>query len=93
MRIESTKLAGQPDPAERRDKELKKVCQDFEAVFIGQLLKNMRKTAVKADLFGSQKEEEMFRDMMDDEIAKTASRTNSIGIAEMLYNQLRGENR
>ena len=73
-----------------QDKKLKKACQDFEAIFTGFMLKSMRKTVTKTDLFGSSKEEEMFQDMMDDEISKSASKNNSMGIADMLYKQLSG---
>lgn len=72
-----------------QDKKLRKVCQDFEAVYTNYLLKSMRKTVQKSDLFGSGKEEEMYQDMMDTQICESAAKTNSIGIADVLYNQLR----
>ncbi len=52
------------------------------------VLKSMRKTVPQADLFGSARDEEFFREMMDAEICSTAARTQSIGIAQMLYRQL-----
>jgi flagellar protein FlgJ len=70
------------------DKQIKKACQDFEAIFTGFMLKAMRKTVQKSELFGSNKEEDMFRDMMDDEIAKSSSQRGSMGIADLLYKQL-----
>ena len=91
MRIESV-AAGQPTPTSKEDKKLKQACQDFEAVFMGFMLKGMRKTVQKSELFGSSREEEMFTDMMDDEVCKSASRSKSIGIADLLYKQLAGAN-
>lgn len=70
------------------DTKLRQACKDMESVFMGQLLKSMRSTVNKTDLFGSDKEEGMFQDMMDDEIAKRASDQKGVGIADMLYNQL-----
>lgn len=75
-------------PAANEDKKLKDACRDFEAIFLNNILKEMRKTVQKADLFGSDGQEEMFRDMMDSEICKSASRTQSMGIADTLYRQL-----
>ncbi|MCL5105765.1 MAG: rod-binding protein [Armatimonadetes bacterium] len=93
MRIDSVGATESRMPVSDQDKKLKQACKDFEAIFTGFMLKSMRKTITKTDLFGSSKEEEMFQDMMDDEISKRASETNPMGIADMLYKQLRGENR
>ncbi|MCX8052616.1 MAG: rod-binding protein [Armatimonadetes bacterium] len=74
--------------ADDEERRLKRACADFEGMFLGYLLKSMRKTVTTTDLFGSKREEEFFRDLMDAEICSTAARTQSVGIAEMLYRQL-----
>lgn len=84
MRVESTIETA---TVEQR-KALKKACADMEGMFMNMLLKSMRKTVTKADLFGSAREEEMFQEMMDAEVCSTASRTQSVGIADMLYREL-----
>jgi|GEM_PF-1472624 len=88
--LKTTQAAGltrKPDTTSD-DAKLRQVCKDMESVFMGYLLKSMRSTAKPTDLFGSEKEESMFRDMLDDEVAKSASKGKGIGIADMLYNQL-----
>jgi Rod binding domain-containing protein len=70
------------------DAKLRQACKDMESVFMGYLLKSMRSTVKTTDLFGSERDESMFRDMLDDEVAKSASKGKGIGIADMLYNQL-----
>ncbi|MEN6355595.1 MAG: rod-binding protein [Armatimonadota bacterium] len=70
------------------DKKLRQACKDFESIFLGYLLKSMRKTVEKSDLMGSSQEEEIYQGMMDDEICKSAAESNSVGIASALYNQL-----
>lgn len=102
MRIESVNTASvKPEQA---DKKLKQACQDFEAIFMGFMMKGMRNTVPKSDLFGSSQEEDMFKEMMDNEICKSAASRSSMGVADMLYKQLsithtgnennsRGENR
>ncbi len=87
MRIDSV-IPTQSAINSKDDKQIKKACQDFEAIFTGFMLKAMRKTVQKSELFGSNQEEDMFRDMMDDEIAKTSSQRGSMGIADLLYKQL-----
>jgi flagellar protein FlgJ len=72
----------------REDKKLKDACRDFEAIFLNSILKEMRKTVQKTNLFGSSQQEEIFQDMMDSEVCKSASRTQSMGIADTLYHQL-----
>ena len=84
MRIDSTKQTGVTD----QQKALKKACSDLEGVFMNYLLKSMRKTVTKTDLFGSARDEEFFQDMLDSEVCSTASRTQPTGIADMLYRQL-----
>ena len=88
MRIENTQREAAAAGPTADQRKLKKACADLEAVFMNYLLKSMRKTVSKADLFGSARDEEFFRDMMDAEICSTASRTQSVGIAGMLYRQL-----
>lgn len=75
-------------PANKEDAPLKKACSEFESMLVFQMLKNMRNSVMKSDLFGSGQEEEMFQDMMDEEIAKDFSRTGTIGLGDMMYQQL-----
>jgi len=72
----------------KQDKELRKACKDFEVVFNDMVFKAMRKTVTKDNLFGSNKEEEMFSDMLDTKISEQAAETNPSGIGAMLYRQL-----
>lgn len=66
---------------------LKEACQDFESIFLSHLMKGLRSTVQKSDLFGSGQEEEMFQEMADQEFCESAARSNSIGLADMLYKQ------
>jgi flagellar protein FlgJ len=72
-----------------RDKELFKVCQDFEAIFIKQMLNAMKKTVPKNDLLNGGFAEEIFEDMLYDEYAASMAKTASFGLANLLYGQLK----
>ena len=74
-----------------QDKRLKDACKDFEALFLSSVLKAMRKTVEKTNLLGSDSAEDTFQEMMDVETAKSAAKTSSMGIADMLYRQLTSE--
>lgn len=72
-----------------QDREsLKKSCQEFEALFIQSLFKAMRKTVPESDLFEENTSTELYRDMLDMEIAQTISQRQSIGLAEQMYRQM-----
>jgi len=78
------------DPV-KRDKELKKACQDFEAVFTYQLLKSMRKTIEKSDLFHGGQGEEIYEALLDQELSKKMAGSGRTSLANLLYQQLRGK--
>ncbi len=89
MKIESLTAVSELNKSKNDgDRKLKEACQDFEAIFLSFLMKSMRKTVTESDLFGSRKEENTFRDMLDIEICSKASKSNTAGIADMLYKQL-----
>ncbi len=47
---------------------MKDACKDFEALFLSSVIKQMRKTVQKSELFGSDPAEDTFQEMMDDEV-------------------------
>lgn len=67
--------------------KLKKACQDFEAVFIGQIWKQMRSSVPKDELLHS-KEEEGYLSMFDQELSVKMSQSGGIGLSDMLYANL-----
>ena len=71
--------------------ELKKVCQEFEAIFIRALIKGMRATVPDSGLTEKSTGREVFEEMIDSEIANQAARKGDFGIAEILYRQLAGQ--
>jgi flagellar protein FlgJ len=72
------------------DKELKEACQDFESIFVKQLLDGMRKTINKTGLLSGGLTEEIYEDMLYSEYAREISRSGNLGLADLLYNQLKG---
>ncbi len=69
-------------------KRLLEVSQDFEALMINQMLKEMRKTVNKSDLINGGMAEQIFEDMLYDEYSKEFSKTKTFGLSDIIYNQL-----
>jgi peptidoglycan hydrolase FlgJ len=67
---------------------LREATQQFESLFVSQLMKSMRATVPESHLFGSESGQNVFRDMLDQEFASRAADSGGIGIGEMLYRQL-----
>ncbi|GFO70863.1 hypothetical protein GMLC_44420 [Geomonas limicola] len=71
------------DPA-----KVKKVAQEFEAMFVGMMLKSMRETVGQDKLTGGGRAEETFRSMLDQEYATEATKSGGIGLAKLLEKEL-----
>lgn len=68
---------GRIDSAAKADK----VAQDFESVFLSQMLQPMFKGIEAEEPFGGGQGEEVWRSMMVDEIGKQMARAGGIGLA------------
>ena len=72
-----------------RNSDLYKASQDFEALFIKQMLDVMRKTIHKEDdLLGGGLGQDVYEDMLYDEYAKKMAATAQFGLADMIYRQV-----
>ena len=81
-------LRSRLEPQGEQDKaSLRKACQDFEAVFIGQIWKQMRSSVPKEGMLHS-KEEESYLSMFDQELSLKMSRSGGIGLGDLLYENL-----
>ena len=76
-------------PVIDRGSELYKACQDFEALFIKQMLDAMRKTVNKADdMLNGGMSQDIFEGMLYDEYAKKMAETAQFGLSDMIYRQV-----
>ena len=72
------------------EKELREACQGFESIFINKLWKQMRDSLPKEGYLHS-REEEAYLSMFDQELANKMSEAGGIGLADMLYEQLKSQ--
>lgn len=68
--------------------ELKAAAEQFESLFIQQLLTQMRKTVPKSDLFGNRNAENLFESMYDEQLSIEMARAGGMGLAAVIYQQM-----
>jgi Rod binding domain-containing protein len=70
------------------EKRLEKACQEFESLFIHQMMKTMRQTVPRTGFMGEGKERNIFQALFDEEISKAISKRGGMGLGKMLYQQM-----
>ena len=70
------------------DQKAKETAVEFEAFFLSQMLNNMTSGLQTDTTFGGGESEKIFKDMLNDEYAKSMSRQGGIGIADMVYREI-----
>lgn len=88
-----TQYAGLRQAADGRDPEvLREVAGQFEALFLQSMLKSMRDASLGDPLFGDSDQHEMYRDMLDQQLAAELAGGKGIGLADMIVRQLGARN-
>ena len=64
------------------EEQIEKTAEDFEAVFISQMLKHAFEGQKPNELMGGGSSEEIYQDMMVDEYGKLIARTGGVGLAD-----------
>lgn len=77
-----------PTKREKELERLKSVCKDFEALMLNEMFKSMRNTVNKTKLVDGGMAEDIFEDMLYDEYAKEFSKSEKIGLSQMLYKHM-----
>ncbi|PKM90114.1 MAG: muramidase [Firmicutes bacterium HGW-Firmicutes-12] len=84
--LEQAKESGQDD------QKLREACLGIEAMFIHQMLTQMRATVPQGGLIKESNAEKIYRDMLDERYSEImAKSTNNLGLADMVYNQLKAQ--
>ena len=78
------------DYTKATDDELMDACKQFEAYFLEQMFKEMMKTIPESDETSSSNSQLMdyYKDEMVQQIASDSTEQNSLGLAQMLYEQI-----
>lgn len=73
---------------EKQRQKLKKVSQDFEALFVGMMMKSMRETVAKDKLTGGGHGEDVYRSMLDQQYAEESVKRGGLGLAKQIEKEL-----
>ena len=79
------------DYSKASDEELLDVCKQFEAYFMEQVFKQMEKTIIKDEESSGTTTAlvDYFKDSALQELTQTSTETQGLGIAQMLYEQMK----
>ena len=80
--------AKSPQDRQKEQAKLREACRMFEAMFLGVLWKEMRRTVPKGGIMHGGFAEEMFTSLRDEAVSEASARSGSMGIASLLENQL-----
>ena len=86
----SPKMVASLSQTESRPNDLHAAAEQFEALFIHQLLKQARSAKLADDILGSEAGD-TYIEMLDQERAKQLSAQMNLGIAEALVHQFAGQ--
>ena len=73
------------------DRALRSACAEFESYFLYIMMKEMRKTVDRKDSLLYSQTEDMFQQLLDEEYGKSLAKAGGIGLADMMYRQLKTE--
>ena len=71
---------------EKNNQDLKNVAEQFESIFVHQMLKQARQSRLAEGVFSSEAQD-TFNNMLDVEYSQILSKKNNFGIAEALIKQ------
>ncbi len=75
--------------ASASDKELMDACKSFESYMLEQVFKGMESTVPKSEEEENNDYMSQFGDMLYEQYADAATKQNSIGLAQMLYDSMK----
>ena len=87
--LSELKRSANNDPNDRET--LNQVASQFEAIFVGMMLKSMRDASLADGLFDSS-QSDTYRDMTDKQLAMDLSAKGGLGLKEVIVRQLGGAN-
>ncbi len=86
--ISVTKTSTPPSQAKNL-KDLRESTREFEAIYINEMYKAMRKSVPEDGLFKTDSATKMYQEMMDMELARTTANGKGMGLGEAMFDQLK----
>jgi len=87
----STATTGATSLDAAKKARLAKAVKDFEAIFLGMMMKSMRSSVPKDEAGGESFGGDMMESMFDEELARQMAGRSNLGLAEMMYRSITHE--
>ena len=68
--------------------KLKKASEDFEALFINQLMQSMRRTVLKSKFLADAPGKEVYQSLFDRELSKKMAQKGALGVGKIIYRKV-----
>lgn len=71
-----------------QDEQLRKACAGFESIFLNMIFKSMRSATMESGLIKKSNAEEIFTEMLDEEMSNQAAANSPNGLGDMMYREM-----
>ena len=82
---QKVRAPGQKTP----DAEIERAATDFESLLLQQMLQSMWSTVPQSGMLSGSREETMYRDMLNEQLAQSMAGSQSLGIKDMIAREMR----
>jgi flagellar protein FlgJ len=86
--VVKNKLQTDPSKMDKTHKKLWETCVEAESLFVGKMIKEMKKTVPKNEWLHGGQAEDIFEDMLYDEYSMNMAKNHDFGMAKLLYNEM-----
>jgi flagellar protein FlgJ len=80
--------AGERGGKKINEKKLRQAGEDFEALFLNQLLQSMRRTVIKSKLLGEAPGKEVYQSLFDRELSQKMAHQGGLGLGKVLVQKV-----
>jgi flagellar protein FlgJ len=86
--VSRNKVQTDPSKMDKTHKKLWNTCVEAESLFVGKMIKEMKKTVPKNEWLHGGQAEDIFEDMLYDEYSMNMAKNHDFGMAKLLYNEM-----
>ncbi len=79
------------DPKDHKLHKLRESCREFEAIYVNEMYKTMRKSIPESGLFEKDMADTLYQEMLDMEMARETAKGDGMGIGKAMYEQLKDQ--
>ena len=88
LRSVSPLKPGEANQAQEEERKIRKISQEFEAIFLSFMLKGMRKSVPEGGVLSPGAVHDLYRQMFDEEIGRSLAKSGGVGLADVIYREL-----